>query len=74
MALHRLPIPAIPVTVITADAGQSATHPDEQKIWLTGSSHPVHLVLPGGHDIYDDSPEGVIDQIQKVVKLVRGDR
>jgi hypothetical protein len=35
MALHRLPIPAIPVTVVTADAGQSATNPDEQKIWLT---------------------------------------
>ncbi len=31
MALHRLPIPAIPLMVITADAGQSATNPDEQK-------------------------------------------
>jgi pimeloyl-ACP methyl ester carboxylesterase len=30
MALHRLPIPAIPVTVITADAVQSATNPDEE--------------------------------------------
>jgi hypothetical protein len=58
MALHRLPIPAIPVTVITADAVQSATNPDEQKVWLTGSSRPVHLVLSGGHEIYDDNPPG----------------
>jgi pimeloyl-ACP methyl ester carboxylesterase len=58
MALHRLPIRPIPVTVITADAGQSATNPDEQKIWLTGSSNPVHIVLSGGHDIYDDNPPG----------------
>ena len=74
MALHRLPIRPIPVTVITADAGQSATNPDEQKIWLTGSSNPVHIVLSGGHDIYDDNPQGVIDQIQQVLKLVQEDR
>jgi len=71
MALHRLSIPPIPVTVITADAGQSATNPDEQKIWLTGSSNPVHIVLSGGHDIYDDNPQGVIEQIQHVVGLVQ---
>ena len=67
----RLPIPPIPVTVISADAGQSATNPDEQKIWLTGSSNPVHIVLSGGHDIYDDNPQGVIDQIHHVVGLVQ---
>jgi thioesterase domain-containing protein len=72
MALHRLPIPAIPVTVITADAGQSATNPDEQKIWLAGSSDPVHIVLSGGHEIYEDNPHGVIDQIQKVVETRTG--
>jgi hypothetical protein len=71
MALHRLPIPAIPVTVITADAVQSATNPDEQKVWLTGSSRPVHLVLSGGHEIYDDNPQGVTDQIQDMLKLVQ---
>jgi hypothetical protein len=69
MALHRLSIPPIPVTVISADAGQSATNPDEQKIWLTGSSTPVHIVLSGGHEIYDDNPQGVIEQIQHVVDL-----
>jgi hypothetical protein len=69
MALHRLPIPAIPVTVITASAGQSADKPDEQKVWLAGSSHPVHVVLSGGHEIYDDDPQGVIDRIHEVVSL-----
>jgi pimeloyl-ACP methyl ester carboxylesterase len=48
MALHRLPIPAIPVTVVTAKEGQSAARPDEQRVWLKGSSHPAQVVLEGG--------------------------
>jgi hypothetical protein len=27
---------------------------DEQKVWLEGSSDPVHVVLDGGHEIYED--------------------
>jgi hypothetical protein len=46
MALDRLPIPRIPVTVITARADKSAD-PEEQKVWLEGSSDPVHVVLDG---------------------------
>jgi pimeloyl-ACP methyl ester carboxylesterase len=58
IALDRLPIPRIPVTVVTARGGQSAD-PDEQKVWLDGSSDPVHVVLDGGHVIHEDDPEGV---------------
>jgi pimeloyl-ACP methyl ester carboxylesterase len=70
MALHRLPIPAIPVTVVTAKQGQSATRPDEQRVWLKGSSHPAHVVLDGGHNIDQDDPAGVLAEIEKVLALV----
>lgn len=62
MAVERLAIPAIPVTVVTANHGQSA-NPDEQKVWLQGSSLPVQVILDGGHNIYDDDPDGVLTQI-----------
>ncbi len=62
MAVERLAIPAIPVTVVTANHGQSAD-PDEQKVWLEGSSRPVQVILEGGHNIYDDDPDGVLKQI-----------
>ena len=66
MALHRLPIPSIPVTVITASAGQSAD-PTEQRVWLEGSSSPVQVTLEGGHAIYDYDPTGVLAEIDKIL-------
>lgn len=70
MALNRLPIPPIPVTVVTASGGQSAD-PDEQKVWLAGSSSPRQIVLDGGHEIYLDDPDGVLAEIVKVLDAVR---
>jgi pimeloyl-ACP methyl ester carboxylesterase len=70
MALHRLPIRPIPVTVVTARNGQSAPHLDEQRVWLQGSSHPVQVVLDGGHNIDHDDPAGVLAEIEKVLTLV----
>jgi pimeloyl-ACP methyl ester carboxylesterase len=70
MALHRLPIRPIPVTVVTARDGQSAEHPDEQRVWLEGSSHPVQVVLDGGHNVDQDDPTGVLAEIEKVLALV----
>ena len=70
MALHRLPIPRIPVTVITARNGQSAPHFDEQRVWLQGSSHPVQVLLDGGHNIDRDDPVRVLAEIQKVLALI----
>jgi hypothetical protein len=70
MALHRLPIRPIPVTVVTARGGQSSAHPDEQRVWLKGSSHPAQVVLDGGHNIDYDSPAGVLAEIEKILALV----
>jgi pimeloyl-ACP methyl ester carboxylesterase len=73
MALDRLPIPSIPVTVVTARAGQSAD-PKEQRVWLEGSSKPVQLVLDGGHEIYQDDPAGVLDAIVGVLEASKETR
>lgn len=70
MALHRLPIRAIPVTVVTASRGQSPD-PKEQRVWLRGSSRPVQVILDGTHDIFSDDPSGVVAQIQKVLAATR---
>jgi pimeloyl-ACP methyl ester carboxylesterase len=70
MALHRLPIRPIPVTVVTARDGQSAPHLDEQRVWLQGSSHPVQVVLDGGHNIDHDDPASVLAEIEKLRALV----
>lgn len=67
MALHRLPIPPVPVTVVTASDGLS-TNPNDQKVWLEGSSDPVQVVLEGGHAIHDDDPAGVLAEITKLLE------
>jgi pimeloyl-ACP methyl ester carboxylesterase len=69
MALHRLPIPGIPVTVVTASAGQSAD-PKEQRVWLKGSTTPRQVVLDGGHVIYVDNPEGVIAELDRMLDTI----
>ena len=70
MALNRLPIPRIPVTVVTAKEGQSAD-PEEQRVWLKGSSQPRQVVLDGGHVIHEDNPSGVLAEIVKVLESTR---
>ena len=71
LALDRLPIPSIPVTVITASAGISAADPNEQRLWLEGSSHPRHVVLDGGHAIHADDSSGVLAEISAVLDRAR---
>lgn len=71
MAVARLPIPHIPVTVITGQDGQSADRPAGQRVWLAGSSHPVQVVLPGGHEIAADAPDRVAAEIENVIVLAR---
>ena len=58
----------IPVTVVTADAGQSDA--DDQQVWKRLSSNFRQVVLSGGHDIYAADPEGVAEQIIKTVDAV----
>jgi pimeloyl-ACP methyl ester carboxylesterase len=70
MALGRLPIGAIPVTVVTATDGQSAARPSEQRVWLRGSSLPRQVLLAGGHDIAFENPSGVLSEILAVCAAV----
>ena len=69
IALDRLPIPSIPVTVVTARDGQSSD-PAEQRVWLRGSSKPKHVVLEGGHDIAEENPQGVLAEIVGVLEAI----
>jgi Predicted hydrolases or acyltransferases (alpha/beta hydrolase superfamily) len=70
MALYRLPIPPIPVTVVTASRGQSAD-PAEQRIWLEGSSRPVQTVIDGGHNIFSDNPTATVAAVLDVLGAAR---
>lgn len=55
----------VPVTVVTADAGQSDK--DDQRFWKRLSNNFSQVVLSGGHDIYNYDPKGVVEQILKTV-------
>ena len=70
MALARRPSVPIGDRRHGAGGGRSSD-PDEQKVWLEGSSHPVHLVLERGHESYEDDPAGVLGEIAKVLEHVR---
>jgi hypothetical protein len=56
----------VPVAVVTADAG--ASDPKDQQVWKGLSDDFSQVVLSGGHDIYADDPEGVVNQIRKTVE------
>ncbi len=66
MALERLPIPPIPVTVVTAAQGQSAD-PKEQRVWLKGSSDPRQVIVESGHDVFNENPDAVLKEILKLL-------
>ena len=69
MATDRLRIPEIPVSVVYATGGQSASA-EEQRVWLEGSSDPVLVELDGGHVIYADDPEGVRSAVEELLDSV----
>jgi hypothetical protein len=56
----------LPVTVVTADAGQS--DPEDQQFWKRLSKDFSQVVLSGSHDIYADDPEGVVNKIRKTIE------
>jgi pimeloyl-ACP methyl ester carboxylesterase len=71
LAVDRLPIPAIPVTVLWATRGQSATQ-DDQDLWLEGSSNPQSVAVESTHDIMHGSPGAVADAISEMLTFLRG--
>lgn len=71
LAAERLPIPAVPVTVLWATNGQSPTQGD-QALWLEGSSAPVSVAVESGHDIMHGDPAAVADAIEKMLAALEG--
>jgi pimeloyl-ACP methyl ester carboxylesterase len=71
LAAERLPIPAVPVTVLWATSGQSATEA-EQALWLEGSSDPVSVAVQSGHDIMHHNPTAVADAISSMLSGLAG--
>jgi hypothetical protein len=65
MARDKRSLGELPVTVVTADAGQSDKK--DQRFWKRLSSDFSQVVLSGGHDIYFDDPDGVVEQILNTV-------
>lgn len=66
MARDKRSLGNVPVTVVTADGGQSDKK--DQRVWKRLSSNFSQVVLSGGHVIYEDDPEGVVEQILKTVE------
>jgi pimeloyl-ACP methyl ester carboxylesterase len=58
----RMPVGDFPVLVVTATDGQSDEQ--DQSYWLDLSDHADQVVMEGGHDIHEDDPEGVAEQIR----------
>jgi pimeloyl-ACP methyl ester carboxylesterase len=69
MAVNRLPIPAVPVTVLTASDGESAS-PDEQLLWLEGSSNPVQTLIHSGHYIPGEKPLAIVTAVLAILKTI----
>jgi hypothetical protein len=69
MAVARLPIPAIPVTVVTADQGQSDAA--DQALWLEGSSHPVATTVASGHDVFHNNPQAIVQAVEEMLAYLQ---
>ena len=70
-AVDRLPIPAIPVTVLWATHGQSATQ-DDQALWLEGSSLPLSIAVESVHTVMNGNPNAVADAISDMLAALQG--
>lgn len=57
----QMPIGTFPVLIVTADAGQSDRN--DQAYWLRLSPKGEQIVMPGGHDLYQETPEAVAKQV-----------
>jgi surfactin synthase thioesterase subunit len=68
MARDRRSLGDLPVTVVTADRGQSDKR--DQRSWKRLTTNFSQVVLSGGHVIYVDDPQGVVEQILKTVDAV----
>jgi pimeloyl-ACP methyl ester carboxylesterase len=70
MAVARLPIPPVPVTVVTGRFGQSKDDLDSQKVWLKGASPRKQVILETGHDVDHEDPAGLSEAMLDLLDLV----
>ena len=71
MAVARLPIGPIPVTVVTGRFGQSAGDLRSQRVWLEGSSLPRQVILETGHGVDEDDPDGLTRELVATLQAAR---
>jgi pimeloyl-ACP methyl ester carboxylesterase len=58
-----MPVGDFPVLIVVSDESET---PD-QSFWLDLSPRAAQIVMHGGHDIYEDDPDGVAEQILATV-------
>ena len=61
LSILRLPLGDFPALIITADQGQSDEA--DQSYWLDLSPNARQIVMHGGHDLYQEDPEAVAEQV-----------
>jgi pimeloyl-ACP methyl ester carboxylesterase len=59
------PVGRFPVLVVTGEDDQAAR--ENQSYWLDLSPDSRQVVVPGGHDMYQVDPQGVVQQIAPMV-------
>jgi pimeloyl-ACP methyl ester carboxylesterase len=66
LRLSMLPMPVgdFPVLIVVSDESDT---PD-QSFWVDLSPRATQIVMHGGHDIYEDDPDGVAEQILATVE------
>ena len=71
LALHPPTIPNdVPVLVVTASEGQSDV--EDQSFWLELSLMSQQVELQGGHDIHEEDPEAVREELKRLLASVDG--
>ena len=57
----RMPVGDFPVLIVTAADGDSSK--SDQAYWKNLSPHARQIVMPGGHDLYEEYPEQVAAEL-----------
>ena len=71
LALHPPRVPDdVSVLVVTASDGQSDV--EDQSFWLALSPLSRQVELQGGHDIHEDDPEAVLEELQRLLASIDG--
>ncbi len=61
LSMLQMPVGDFPVLIVTAEHGQSSEA--DQSYWLDLSPSARQIVMPGGHDLYQEDPDAVAEQV-----------